>query len=35
MQAVFRAVGQVVAAGQIKEVRGQLPEDMKDLFQPA
>jgi CBS domain-containing protein/uncharacterized protein (DUF2267 family) len=32
MQSVFKAVSNAVAAGQINEVRGQLPEDMKHLF---
>jgi CBS domain-containing protein/uncharacterized protein (DUF2267 family) len=32
LQAVFEAVGNTVSAGQINEVRGQLPEEMKDLF---
>lgn len=32
MAAVFDAVGEVVAPGQMAEVRGQLPEDMKPLF---
>jgi CBS domain-containing protein/uncharacterized protein (DUF2267 family) len=32
MEAVFKAVGAAVTAGQIAEVRGQLPEDMKHLF---
>jgi uncharacterized protein (DUF2267 family)/CBS-domain-containing membrane protein len=32
MTAVFDAVGEVVAPGQIAEVRGQLPDDMKPLF---
>lgn len=32
MQAVFKAVGNTVAAGQINEVRGHLPQDMKHLF---
>jgi CBS domain-containing protein/uncharacterized protein (DUF2267 family) len=30
--AVFTSVGNAVAAGQVSEVRGQLPEDMKRLF---
>lgn len=32
LRAVFRVVSERVSAGQIKEVRGQLPEDMKILF---
>jgi uncharacterized protein (DUF2267 family) len=32
LHAVFKAAGNAVAAGQISEVRGQLPEDMKGLF---
>ena len=32
LHAVFKAVGDSVDAGQINEVRGQLPEDMKRLF---
>lgn len=32
MVAVFRAVGDAVTAGQINEVRGQLPDDMKHLL---
>lgn len=32
MAAVFKAVGAAVAVGQINEVRGQLPDDMKHLF---
>jgi uncharacterized protein (DUF2267 family) len=32
MAAVFDAVGEVVTPGQMAEVRGQLPDDMKPLF---
>lgn len=32
MQAVFRVIGDTVSEGQIDEVRGQLPEQMKYLF---
>lgn len=32
MTAVFDAVSEVVASGQMAEVRGQLPDDMKPLF---
>ena len=32
LHAVFKATGNAVAAGQIDEVRGQLPEEMKRLF---
>jgi uncharacterized protein (DUF2267 family) len=32
MTAVFDAVGEVVAPGQMAEVRGQLPDDLKPLF---
>ncbi len=32
LQAIFRAVSNTVSPGQIKEVRGQLPEEMKYLF---
>jgi uncharacterized protein (DUF2267 family) len=32
MLGVFKAVGNAVAAGQIDQVRGQLPDDMKHLF---
>jgi CBS domain-containing protein/uncharacterized protein (DUF2267 family) len=32
LYAVFKTVGNAVSAGQISEVRGQLPEDMKRLF---
>jgi uncharacterized protein (DUF2267 family) len=34
MRAIFAAVSNSVSAGQINEVRGQLPEEMKDLFPP-
>jgi uncharacterized protein (DUF2267 family) len=32
LQAVFKALSNTVSAGQIHEVRGQLPEEMKHLF---
>lgn len=32
MSAVFAVIAMTVAAGQIDEVRGQLPDDMKQLF---
>jgi len=32
MQAVFTVIAKTVSAGQISEVRGQLPDDMKQLF---
>lgn len=32
LQAVFQAISGAVASGQIEEVRGQLPEEMKHLF---
>jgi len=32
MRAVFTVIASTVAAGQIEEVRGQLPDDMKQLF---
>jgi uncharacterized protein (DUF2267 family) len=32
LHAVSKAISAVVAAGQISEVRGQLPEEMKHLF---
>lgn len=32
LQTVFKAVSDLVAPGQIREVRGQLPEDMKHFF---
>lgn len=35
MGAVFKAVGETVSAGQIEEVRGQLPEEMKHLLPQA
>ncbi len=35
LQAVFKAVSDIVAPGQIEEVRGQLPEEMKSLFDHA
>jgi uncharacterized protein (DUF2267 family) len=35
MLGVFKAVGNAVAVGQINQVRGQLPDDMKHLFPAA
>ncbi|MGA9869455.1 MAG: DUF2267 domain-containing protein [Acetobacteraceae bacterium] len=35
LQAVFKAIADRVSAGQIEEVRGQLPEEMKVLFPAA
>ncbi len=32
MQAVFRVIGETVSEGQINEVRGELPKQMKYLF---
>jgi uncharacterized protein (DUF2267 family) len=32
--AVCKAVGNAVSPGQINEVRGQLPTEMKELFPP-
>jgi len=32
MKSVFKTIGETVSAGQIEEVRGQLPEEMKHLF---
>ncbi len=32
MKAVFKTIGETVSAGEIEEVRGQLPEEMKHLF---
>jgi uncharacterized protein (DUF2267 family) len=34
LRAVAQAVANIVTEGQINEVRGQLPEDMKHLFAP-
>lgn len=35
LQAVFKVIADRVSAGQIEEVRGQLPEEMKALFPAA
>ena len=35
LQGICKAVSGTVAAGQISDVRGQLPEEMKHLFQPS
>jgi uncharacterized protein (DUF2267 family)/CBS domain containing-hemolysin-like protein len=35
VRAVFKVLSEVVSSGQIKEVRGQLPEEMKTLFPTA
>jgi uncharacterized protein (DUF2267 family) len=32
LRSVFKVISESVSAGQIKEVRGQLPEEMKALF---
>jgi uncharacterized protein (DUF2267 family) len=35
LRAVFKVIAESVSAGQIKEVRGQLPDEMKTLFPTA
>jgi uncharacterized protein (DUF2267 family) len=35
LRAVFKVISESVSAGQIEEVRGQLPKEMKALFPEA